>query len=383
MANSALHVVGIADQPHRPPRMSAAGRVDGHQRHLAVVVDLRQPRGQPRRGSADMARRSAGAGPRRACAGPSPPGPAASSGRIGRMSQASPSLRVILVAPTRPGRAGSPAGRGSRRAGDAHHHPGVQRDHPLGVGQQRVDVQLGHLRQVDGEVREPDQHVLDRRPCPPPARRDSRASSRATRVRSIMSRASTGFSGGRPSARSASTSTADAALAEQHHRPERRRRRSRRRSAPARPAARPSAATVKPSMRGLGRVHLRPGPAWPWRPPATSASAAQIEAHAADVGLVGDVRRQDLQRARHRRSRRATCAGLGGVPARSGSRPPARRRRPSTALDSASDSSVRPSRQRGLDQRARLGPGLDRRRRSPARASPSAAPGCGDSRPGA
>jgi len=43
----------------------------------------------------------------------------------------------------------------------AHDNTGVERDHAVGIGQQRVDIELGDLAHVGDELRQPHQDVAD------------------------------------------------------------------------------------------------------------------------------------------------------------------------------------------------------------------------------
>ena len=127
-----------------------------------------------------------------------------------------------------------------------------------------------------------------------------------------MSRASGSFSGGRPTARSASTSTATPPAPNSTIGPN-----VGSVAMPAISSWAPGllaiACTMKPSSRAVGAaLATRASIA---SAAASTASGGEVERHAADVGLVGDLGRQDLQRHRRRRVRRATSAAAAGVAA--------------------------------------------------------------------
>ena len=156
-----------------------------------------------------------------------------------------------------------------------------QRHRPIAADQQRVDVELGDLRHVDQQLRHPDQHPVQRRLI---GRR--RVAMRAQRradapLRCTSARASGTFSGGSASAARPPPRSA-AALAEQDHRAEQRRRcgADDQLVGMRRADHRLHAEAVDAR---LGQRALQTGEHAPRRV-AHLHGAAQVQAHAADVG---------------------------------------------------------------------------------------------------
>ena len=79
---------------------------------------------------------------------------------LGAVAQRDVPLPFLRIGPDRKARmAGRPAPRGfQRRDRDA----GIDRDHAGLVGEQRIEIEFAHLRQIGGELRELDQHQRDR-----------------------------------------------------------------------------------------------------------------------------------------------------------------------------------------------------------------------------
>ena len=82
-----------------------------------------------------------------------------SSGRIGRNISVRPSLSWNCLLQL--GRIGRDRVERRLRLGFRDHDPRVERDQPLRVGEQRIDVELDDVGQVHGDLREAQQHVDD------------------------------------------------------------------------------------------------------------------------------------------------------------------------------------------------------------------------------
>ena len=229
-----------------------------------------------------------------------------------------------------------------------HPHARVERDHAALVGEQRIDVELGDSARSATSCATLISVARSRRGRPA-AGRDSRAAAWRPACCAIRSRASARLSGGSASALSRDDLDRRAALAEQDHRAERG------------STAAPTISSCASGRRIIGcTVKPRAGPrARAWRrrariasPPPALGGVRQVEAHAADIGFVRDVGRQDLER-----HRKADLGGGGrrlvGVGDAAGLRRPGCRRRRAAALASGSVSHSRPLASALVDHGAR------------------------------
>lgn len=156
-------VIGVGVQAHRPQHVAGLGG-DGHQRDRTGVVELGQPGDEF---VAEMLHRLEEAQPQVFV------GDAGEEGaeqrivfwahrahqRVCAIAQADLALPFLGVWENGKARMAAPLVQLARRR---HRHTGVQRDHTVAVGQQRVDVQLGDFGDVGGQLRQLDQHQRHR-----------------------------------------------------------------------------------------------------------------------------------------------------------------------------------------------------------------------------
>ena len=299
IANSASTLSGSATARTTPSVSSRAvgPRAHGDERHLARVVDLRQPRQLAARQLAARARRSAGAGPRGASCSTKARCCASSSGRIGRSTIASPCQSIGLRQLGGIGRdreAGGAGRPGRARRARARRARSRRRRRPSSG----LMSSSASSRQVGQHLRQRDQHVADRIE---PRRRmvavaGQQAGDAGARDELAGQRRGSAAAARSPGRRSPRPRCRPGRTAAPGRTPGRR---WRRRSAPARSGRRTIGCTVKPvdaapaAARRATRASICGGGAC-----AARSSSRRSRRDAADIGLVADVGREDLQRDR-------------------------------------------------------------------------------------
>ena len=199
--------------------------------------------------------------------------------------------------------------RRARRLAGAHAQPRIEREHAVGIGPERVDVELGEFRQIDEHLRDRDQHIGDRieRHRQPVAvareqLRDARARDHLAREHAVHRRQRDRAVGEHLDRR--------AAVPEQQHRAEQR------------VDARADDQLVRLRPHGH-RLHREAGEAGLGLRLADAREhrldlgtqhrvVGEVQAHTAHVGLVADVGREDLQRDRVAEALRRRHRGIGG-----------------------------------------------------------------------